>query len=125
MKETLLRWRGAGVYNREIQFTGAPEILRDILDYNDIWLLETQEEGWSYCDSTYGIELYEGSDGQLILELWNYETEEYVEKCSFTATYTAEETYDLNIAGHTGNPAITLPMCWEMERFPTTQLHKP
>lgn len=90
---------GAGVYDREIQFTGAPEILRDILDYNDIWLLETQEEGWSYCDSTYGIELYEGSDGQLILELWNYETEEYVEKCSFTATYTAEETYDLNIAG--------------------------
>ncbi len=90
---------GAGTHEKEVKFTGSSEILRFILDYNDIRLAEPREDGWLYSDSEYEIELYENTDGQLQLEIWSYEIDEYVEKCVFTATYTAAETYDLYIAG--------------------------
>ena len=90
---------GAGTHEKEVKFTGSSEILRFILDYNDIRLAEPREDGWLYSDSVYEIELYENTDGQLQLaNLVICRLDVYVEKCVFTATYTAAETYDLYIA---------------------------
>ena len=82
---------GAGTYENEITYKGSPEILRYIFDDNEIRLADKQESGWDYSSDTYYITLEETADGDDIkLKLFSDDYDVPVDKCVFTATYTAD-----------------------------------